>query len=495
MDNIITYLRWRGDLTFGSNPFSEVDNLVLSEFVYINLKEVVLGIEENKSISIEDVWMQKERIPFRNEQKKLLEAMAVSRRYQKSRLQNYQEFFETEGEGVQFAAVEICLPDGTSYIAFRGTDLSIVGWKEDFSMGYKIVPAQKKAVVYLDQVIKADCFYRLGGHSKGGNLAVYGAMMCESTKKEQIIEIYSNDGPGLSQDLLDVEKYNAIQNKIIKIVPAFSIFGQIFENRETMKVHAKKVHMGDQIDLRAISRMTSGASGADLANMINEAALRAVREGREYVIQEDLEESVETVLAGSKKKNKILSEKEKMMVSYHEIGHAMVAALQTHSAPVTKITIIPRTSGALGYTMQVDEEEHHLMSRTELENKIATLAGGRAAEIAVFGEMTSGAVNDIEQATKLAKAMISRYGMSDEIGMVAFERIENAYLGGDAALQCSEAIAEEIDRSVIALMKKQEDRAKQILTENMGKLHKLAQYLFENETISGETFMELLNAE
>ncbi len=236
MDNIITYLRWRGDLTFESNPFSEVDNLILSEFVYIDLKEVVPGIGESKSISIEDIWMQKEHIPLRDERKKLLEAMAASGRYQKIRLQNYQEFFETEGEGVQFAAVEICLPDGTSYIAFRGTDLSIVGWKEDFSMGYKIVPAQKKAVAYLNQVIKTDGFYRLGGHSKGGNLAVYGAMMCEPTKKEQIIEIYSNDGPGLSKDLLDVEKYNAIQNKIIKIVPAFSIFGQLFENRETMKI-------------------------------------------------------------------------------------------------------------------------------------------------------------------------------------------------------------------------------------------------------------------
>ena len=262
---------------------------------------------------------------------------------------------------------------------------------------------------------------------------------------------------------------------------------------EILKVHAKKVHVGSQVDLKAIARMTSGASGAELANMINEAALRAVREGREYVTQEDLEESVETVLAGAKKKNRILSEKEKMKVSYHEIGHAMVAALQTQSAPVTKITIIPRTSGALGYTMQVDEEEHHLVGRTELENKIATLAGGRAAEMVVFGEISSGAVNDIEQATKLAKAMISRYGMSDEIGMVAFERVENAYLGGDMALQCSEAIAEEIDRSVIELMKKQENKAKQILTDNIGKLHKLAQYLFENETISGEQFMELLN--
>jgi cell division protease FtsH len=241
--------------------------------------------------------------------------------------------------------------------------------------------------------------------------------------------------------------------------------------------------------------MTSGASGADLANMINESALRAVREGREYVVQEDLEESVETVIAGFKKKNQILSEKEKMTVSYHEIGHAMVAALQTHSAPVTKITIIPRTSGALGYTMQVDEQERHLMSKTELENKIATLAGGRAAEQVVFDEITSGASNDIEQATKLAKAMISRYGMSEELGMVAFERVENVYLGGDASLQCSEALAEEIDRNVIALVKKQEEKAQKILRDNIGKLHKLAQYLYENETISGEQFMVLLNQE
>ena len=227
--------------------------------------------------------------------------------------------------------------------------------------------------------------------------------------------------------------------------------------------------------------------------MINEAALRAVREGRAFVTQSDLEESIEVVIAGYQKKNKVLSDKEKLIVSYHEIGHALVAALQTHSAPVTKITIIPRTSGALGYTMQVEEGEHNLMTREELENKIATLTGGRVAEDLIFHSITTGASNDIEQATKLARAMITRYGMSDEFGMVALETLTNQYLGGDTSLACSQETAKEIDKKVIELVKKQYEKAQKLLADNMGKLHELAKYLYEKETITGEEFMKILN--
>lgn len=261
---------------------------------------------------------------------------------------------------------------------------------------------------------------------------------------------------------------------------------------EILRVHAKKVRMGSDVNLKEIAKAASGASGADLANMINEAALRAVREGREYVTQEDMEESIETVLVGYKKKNGILSEKEKMIVAYHEIGHAIVAAKQSQSAPVTKITIIPRTSGALGFTMQTEEKEHYLMGKQELLEKISVLAGGRAAEELVFKEITTGAANDIEQATKLARAMISRYGMSEDFGMVAMERVENVYLGGDTSLNCSDALAEEIDRQVIALVKSRQERAKEILQENIQKLHELAEYLYREETISGELFMKML---
>ena len=260
-----------------------------------------------------------------------------------------------------------------------------------------------------------------------------------------------------------------------------------------LKVHAEKVSKEPNIDMSAIARATSGASGAELANIVNEAALRAVRMGRDKVNQSDLEESVEVVIAGQQKKSKVLSDKEKSIVAYHEIGHALVAALQTHSAPVTKITIVPRTSGALGYTMQVDAEEHNLMNQTELENKIATLTGGRAAEKIVFGNVTTGASNDIEQATKLARAMITRYGMSEEFGMVALETVQNQYLGGDASLACSPETAAAIDRKVVAQVRRQYDKAEQLLRENEGKLHELAKYLYEKETITGDEFMTILN--
>lgn len=261
---------------------------------------------------------------------------------------------------------------------------------------------------------------------------------------------------------------------------------------EILKVHAKKVNADPNIDYNAVARTAAGASGAELANIVNEAALRAVREKRNVVTEADMIESVETVIAGYQKKNKVLSEEERKIVSYHETGHALVAALQTNSAPVTKITIIPRTSGALGYTMQVDEGEHNLLSKEELENKIATLTGGRAAEALIFGNITTGASNDIEQATKLARAMITRYGMSSDFGMVAFETVSNQYLGGDSSLACSNETQTLIDKMVVELVKKQYSKAEALLKENLEKLHELADYLCKNETITGEEFMQIL---
>lgn len=260
-----------------------------------------------------------------------------------------------------------------------------------------------------------------------------------------------------------------------------------------LKVHAKKIKPADDVDFHTIARMASGASGAELANIVNEAALRAVRQGRTIVHEADLEESVEVVIAGYQKKNAVLSDQEKKVVAYHEIGHALVAALQSHSAPVQKITIIPRTSGALGYTMQVEQGDKYLMTKEEIENKIATFTGGRAAEEVVFNQITTGASNDIEQATKLARAMITRYGMSDEFDMVALETVTNQYLGGDASLACSADTQKEIDRQVIELVKKQHQKAKKLLLDNRDKLDELSNYLYEKETITGEEFMEILN--
>ena len=262
---------------------------------------------------------------------------------------------------------------------------------------------------------------------------------------------------------------------------------------EILKVHAKKIKIAEDVDFNKIARMASGASGAELANIVNEAALRAVRDGRRFASQADLEESIEVVIAGYQKKNAIMTDHEKHIVAYHEIGHALVAAKQTNSAPVQKITIVPRTSGALGYTMQVEEGNHYLMSKAEIENKIATFTGGRAAEEVVFGSVTTGASNDIEQATKLARAMITRYGMSDDFDMVAMETVNNQYLGGDTSLACSADTQAEIDRQVVALIKKQHDKAIKILTDNRDKLDELARFLYEKETITGEEFMDILN--
>ena len=260
-----------------------------------------------------------------------------------------------------------------------------------------------------------------------------------------------------------------------------------------LKVHAKKIKIAEDVDFNKVARMASGASGAELANIVNEAALRAVRDGRRFATQADLEESIEVVIAGYQKKNAIMTDHEKKIVSYHEIGHALVAALQSHSAPVQKITIVPRTSGALGYTLQVEEGNHYLMTPEEMENKIATLTGGRAAEETVFGSITTGASNDIEQATKLARAMITRYGMSKDFDMVALETVTNQYLGGDASLACSADTQTEIDRQVVALVKQQHEKALKILADNRAKLDELASFLYEKETITGEQFMEILN--
>lgn len=263
--------------------------------------------------------------------------------------------------------------------------------------------------------------------------------------------------------------------------------------KDILRVHGQKIKVEKNIDYGAIAKMASGASGAELANIVNEGALRAVRENRKTVTQKDLEESVETVIAGYEKKSRVLTDKEKLIVAYHEVGHALVAAKQTDSAPVHKITIIPRTSGALGYTMQLDENNHFLMTKNELENKIATLTGGRMAEELVFNKITTGASNDIEQATKIAKAMITQYGMHDEFGMVAMENTTNQYLGGDTSMSCSPETQTKIDEEVRLLIKQQQEKAKQILQDNIGKLHEISKYLYEHETITGEEFMKILN--
>ncbi|HIS53092.1 MAG TPA: AAA family ATPase, partial [Candidatus Onthomonas avicola] len=262
---------------------------------------------------------------------------------------------------------------------------------------------------------------------------------------------------------------------------------------EILKVHAKKIKIADDVDFAQVARMASGASGAELANIVNEAALRAVRAGRPCATQADLEESIEVVIAGYQKKNAILTDHEKKIVAYHEIGHALVAARQSHSAPVQKITIVPRTSGALGYTMQVEEGNHYLMSKEEIEDKIATLTGGRAAEEVAFGSVTTGASNDIEQATKLARAMITRYGMSEDFGMVAMETVENAYLGGDTSLSCSAETQSQIDQAVVSLVRRQHEKALDILKSNRAQLDRLAEHLYQRETITGEEFMRILD--
>ena len=352
--------------------------------------------------------------------------------------------------------------------------------------------AKKNApcIVFIDEI---DAVGRQRGAGLGG-----GHDEREQTLNQLLVEM---DGFGVNEGIIMIAATNRpdiLDPALLRpgrfdrqiVVGAPDVKGR----EEILKVHAKKIKIADTVQFDAIAKAAAGASGAELANIVNEAALRAVRDGRKFATQADFEESIEVVIAGYQKKNRVLSNKEKLIVSYHEIGHALVAARQTDSAPVHKITIIPRTSGALGYTMQVDEKEHFLMSREELENKIATFTGGRAAEELIFHSITTGAANDIEQATKIARAMISRYGMSDEFDMVAMESMGNQYLGGDSSLSCSFETQTLLDKKVVELVRRQHEKALQILQDNIGKLHELAKYLYEQETITGDEFMRILNA-
>ena len=351
--------------------------------------------------------------------------------------------------------------------------------------------AKKNApcIIFIDEI---DAVARRRGTGMGG-----GHDEREQTLNQLLVEM---DGFGVNEGIIVM----AATNRVDILDPAILRPGRfdrkvgvgrpdVKGREEILKVHARKIKISDNVDFHEIAKAASGASGAELANIVNEAALRAVRDRRRFATQADMEESIEVVIAGYQKKSRVLSEKEKLIVSYHEVGHALVAALQTNSAPVHKITIIPRTSGALGYTMQVDEGEHFLMSKEELENKIATFTGGRAAEELIFHSVTTGASNDIEQATKIARGMISRFGMSDEFDMVAMESMSNQYLGGDSSLSCSFETQTLIDKKVIELVKKQHDKAYKILEDNIAKLHELAKFLYENETITGEEFMRILN--
>ena len=347
----------------------------------------------------------------------------------------------------------------------------------------------ERAIIFIDEI---DAVGRRRGTGMGG-----GNDEREQTLNQLLIEMDGFDG---NENIIVI----AATNRSDILDPALLRPGR-FDRRipvelpdlqgreEILKVHAKKIKIADNVDFSAIAKAAAGASGAELANIVNEAALRAVRDGRRFATQADMEESIEVVIAGYQKKNRVLSEKEKLIVSYHEIGHALVAAKQTNSAPVHKITIIPRTSGALGYTMQVEDGEHYLMNKEELENKIATFTGGRAAEELIFHSITTGASNDIEQATKIARAMISRYGMSDDFDMVAMENVSNQYLGGDASLTCSFETQTLLDKKVVELVRREHEKATKILTDNIGKLHEIAKYLYEHETITGEEFMKILN--
>lgn len=351
--------------------------------------------------------------------------------------------------------------------------------------------AKKNApcIIFIDEI---DAVARSRGTGMGG-----GHDEREQTLNQLLVEM---DGFGVNEGIIVMAATNRVDILDRAILRPGRFDRKVMVGRpdvkgreEILKVHAKKIKIADSVRFDEIAKAAVGASGAELANIVNEAALRAVRDGRKFATQADFEESIEVVIAGYQKKNRVLSNKEKLIVSYHEVGHALVAAKQTDSAPVHKITIIPRTSGALGYTMQVDEQEHFLMSKEELENKIATFTGGRAAEELIFHSITTGASNDIEQATKIARAMISRYGMSDDFDMVAMENVSNQYLGGDASLTCSFETQTLLDKKVVELVRREHEKATKILTDNIGKLHEIAKYLYEHETITGEEFMKILN--
>ena len=396
------------------------------------------------------------------------------------------------GTGKTLLAKAVAGEAGVPFFSISGSDFveMFVGVgasrvRDLFEEGKRHAPC----IIFIDEI---DAVARQRGTGMGG-----GHDEREQTLNQLLVEM---DGFGVNEGIIVM----AATNRVDILDPAILRPGR-FDRRipvelpdlkgreEILKVHARKIKISDNVDFHEIAKAASGASGAELANIVNEAALRAVRDRRRFATQADMEESIEVVIAGYQKKSRVLSEKEKLIVSYHEVGHALVAALQTNSAPVHKITIIPRTSGALGYTMQVDEGEHFLMSKEELENKIATFTGGRAAEELIFHSVTTGASNDIEQATKIARGMISRFGMSDEFDMVAMESMSNQYLGGDSSLSCSFETQTLIDKKVIELVKKQHDKAYKILEDNIAKLHELAKFLYENETITGEEFMRILN--
>ena len=396
------------------------------------------------------------------------------------------------GTGKTLLAKAVAGEAGVKFLSISGSDFVEMYVGVGASRVRDLFVQAKKdapAIVFIDEI---DAVGRQRGSGLGG-----GHDEREQTLNQLLVEM---DGFGSNEGVVVL----AATNRVDILDPALLRPGR-FDRRvpvelpdlkgreEILKVHAKKVKIAPGVDFNTVARMASGASGAELANIVNEAALRAVRAGRKSVTQADLEESIEVVIAGYQKKNSILTTREKLIVSYHEIGHALVAAKQTNSAPVQKITIIPRTSGALGYTMQVEDGNHYLMSREEIENKIATFTGGRAAEEVVFHSVTTGASNDIEQATKLARAMITRYGMSEDFDMVALETVSNQYLGGDASLACSADTQNEIDRKVVELVKRQHEKASKILADNRGKLDELAKYLYEKETITGEEFMSILN--
>ena len=450
----------------------------------------VLGVPDGKKVTFEDVAGADEE---KEELAEVVDFLRDPAKYSAigARIPHGLLLVGPPGTGKTLLARAVAGEAGVQFLSISGSDFveMYVGVgasrvRDLFEQAKKIAPA----IIFIDEI---DAVGRKRGSGLGG-----GHDEKEQTLNQLLVEM---DGFGRTEGIIVL----AATNRPDILDPALLRPGrfdrQIYVGRpdvkgreEILKVHAKKVKLTDDVNFETIARMASGASGAELANIINEAALRAVRDGRKAANEADLEESIETVIAGYQKKNAILTDKEKKAVAYHEIGHALVAALQTHSAPVQKITIIPRTSGALGYTMQVEEGNHYLMTKEELENKIATLTGGRAAEEIAVGAISTGASNDIEQATKLARAMITRYGMSDDFDMVALETVTNQYLGGDSSLACSAETQTKIDTLVVQTVKQQHEKALNLLRENRDKLEALASYLYEKETITGEEFMELL---
>ena len=396
------------------------------------------------------------------------------------------------GTGKTLLAKAVASESEANFISIKGPEL-LSKWVGESEQGVREVFRKAKqtapTVIFFDEIDSIASTRSANDSDSGVTKRVVNQLLTEMDGLEELEDVAiiaaTNRPDSLDPALLRPGRFD---RRVPVELP------DLKGREDILKVHAKKVKIGDNVDFNKIARMASGASGAELANIVNEAALRAVRAGRGFVTQADMEESIEVVIAGYQRKNAILTDKEKLVVSYHEIGHALVAAKQTDSAPVQKITIVPRTSGALGYTMQVDEGNHYLMTKEEIENKIATLTGGRAAEEIVFGSITTGASNDIEQATKLARAMITKYGMSKDFDMVAMEVETNKYLGGDSSLSCSAETQTLIDKKVVELIRKQHEKAATIILENRAKLDELSNYLYQKETITGEEFMKILNS-